>query len=321
MTRLEPKAFAVRDAVSFHRSPSIEPAGSASITLKKTLLSSAIRLAVDASRSPHQSMPARDTTWRTSSAIGRFVDMPASAVGGQTQQPPAHGTTDEASAIDGQLQLPLTHAKAKAANASGRETQPPLTHAEATDASSIDHGRQPPRHAASSPGIASHAIPTQIDNVSPHRSAMNAVQRTRATSIAVKPQASVRQTASLPLRHASEPRDPREAYRDGAPGTAWTERGIAPALPTNEPPFVDRAAEQYGVVSPGTQVTRDAGATATASTSSPTTSATAGKRATPEAGSAANTGVDASELAEQAWQLILDKLAIEQERRGYSSWA
>ncbi|SIT43324.1 hypothetical protein BN2475_420053 [Paraburkholderia ribeironis] len=150
---------------------------------------------------------------------------------------------------------------------------------------------------------------------------MNALQRTPATSLTVKPQASVRQTARLPLRLAGEPRDPRATCRDGVPVAAWTERGIAPSSPASEPAFIDRAAEQYGVISPLTHISRDAGAPATASTPPPPTSATADTRATAAAGSAANPAADASELAEQAWQLILDKLAIEQERRGYTSWA
>ncbi|MBC8724328.1 hypothetical protein F6X37_22870 [Paraburkholderia sp. 31.1] len=219
------------------------------------------------------------------------------------------------------MQLPLTHATATGANATGREAQLLLTHFEATDASAIDHDRQPPRHTPSLPAIASRAIHTKpVDGASPRKPAMNVVQRTPATSVTVKPQAAVCQTARLPLRVAREPRDPRETCSDGVPVAAWTERGIAPASPASDPALIDRAAEQYGVISPVTHVTRDAGAPATASTP-PTASVSADTPATAAAGSAANPGADASEIAEQAWQLILDKLAIEQERRGYTSWA
>ncbi|EDZ98301.1 hypothetical protein BH160DRAFT_6400 [Burkholderia sp. H160] len=286
--------------------------------------------------------------------------MPTSAVDGQTRRPSAHETTHPARAINGQMQLPLTyttatgasatgletpppltrtkstganatcrethpsptHATATGTNATVRETPPPLTHAEATDASAIDHERQPPRPAASSPDIASRAIqPKPVDGASPRETAMNRAQRTPATSLSVKPQAAVRQTARLPLRLARQPRDPRETCSDGVPVAAWAEHGIPPASPASEPAVIDRAAEQYGVISPVTHVTRDAGAPVTASTPPPTASATADTRSTAPAGSAANAGADASELAEQAWQLILDKLAIEQERRGYTSWA
>ncbi|WP_429556609.1 hypothetical protein [Paraburkholderia youngii] len=221
------------------------------------------------------------------------------------------------------MQLPLMHATATDANAASRETHPPPALATATDASAIDHERQPPRYTPSLPGIASRAIHTEpVAGASPRKPATNVVQRTPATSVTVKPQAAVRQTARLPLRVAREPRDPRETCCDGVPIAAWTERGSAPASSASEPALIDRAAEQYGVISPVTHVTRDVGAPATASTP-PTVSAGAGAdtRATAAAGSAANTGADASELAEQAWQLILDKLAIEQERRGYTSWA
>lgn len=86
--------------------------------------------------------------------------------------------------------------------------------------------------------------------------------------------------------------------------------------------FVDRTAEQYGLVSPmtsGTPITRDPGAPPTASTPPPAVSPVGSTPAAATAGP--NTAIDAGELAERAWQLMLDRLAIEQERRGNTSWA
>jgi hypothetical protein len=76
---------------------------------------------------------------------------------------------------------------------------------------------------------------------------------------------------------------------------------------------IDRLADQYGVVPVDTQ---QAGPSP-GGTHRPAQNASAiAKTATSGAG---NT-IDASELAEQAWQIIQDKLAVERERRGFASW-
>jgi hypothetical protein len=85
--------------------------------------------------------------------------------------------------------------------------------------------------------------------------------------------------------------DARRTDRDSAGPSLW----------------VDRLADQYGVVPIDTQKTaaRPAGAPPPAqSTSAPP----------------AQTPADAMELAEKAWQIIQDKLAVERERRGYAPW-
>ncbi|WP_218023702.1 hypothetical protein, partial [Paraburkholderia ribeironis] len=139
IARPEPKAFPVRDAAVSHRSQSFESPAAASIKMKKTPISSAIRLAADASRQPHPMTPAHDTTWRPSSVIGRFGDIDR-----ETRPRLAHVTAMPTSAVDGQMQLPLTHATATAANATGWETQLPLMHATATAANATSRETQLP---------------------------------------------------------------------------------------------------------------------------------------------------------------------------------
>jgi len=76
---------------------------------------------------------------------------------------------------------------------------------------------------------------------------------------------------------------------------------------------VDHMAWQYGVVPLDLQRAPMSVAHHGASAATPAHDAAHAAHATPKTG-------DAAELAEQAWQIIMDKLAIERERRGFASW-
>ncbi|ALL70944.1 hypothetical protein K788_0006957 (plasmid) [Paraburkholderia caribensis MBA4] len=290
----------------------IDPAAVASIGMKETPLSHAIRRAVDTSREPHQAAAMHGTA-SPSSATRPFVDTVRAA-----SRPLTHEMAHPGGAIERQPELPLARAMAIAALAAGGDTQAPFAHDAAPPASAIDRARQPLEHAAT------HATPPiPVDGASPREPApANTVYRSPVTSAVVKPQPLVFRTAELPLRLARAPREPHALRSVGAPATAWTGRVIAPASQASEPMFVDRTAEQYGLVSPmtsGTPITRDPGAPPTASTPPPAVSPVGSTPAAATAGP--NTAIDAGELAERAWQLMLDRLAIEQERRGNTSWA
>lgn len=294
----------------------IGPAARAALTLKETPLSSAIHRTVDVSREPHPAASARDIAW-PSSAAGPFVDIDrATRVASvrETVHPPA--------AIQRQTPPPLASAAATAGTAIDRDTRAPPTHGEAMPASPLDHKRLPLEHAATSPSPASRAIQTlPMDGASPRQpAATHTAQRAPVTSATVKPQAVVLRKNELPLRLAREPRDLR-ASPSRVPAAAWSDRGVAPGSAASAPAYIDRTAEQYGVISPIAHIMRDAGTSAPPSMPPPTASPIANTPAAAAASPVASASNDAGELAERAWQLILDKLAIEQERRGYTSWA
>jgi len=108
---------------------------------------------------------------------------------------------------------------------------------------------------------------------------------------------------SLPLKF-SENAPHREA--GGAPAPA-------PAPATGAEP-VDRLADEYGVVPLALQAEPAGAVPATEPEPSPPNTTPAA-----HAGSPQKTR-DAAELADEAWRIIMDRLAVERERRGFASW-
>jgi hypothetical protein len=95
-----------------------------------------------------------------------------------------------------------------------------------------------------------------------------------------------------------------------APATA-TAPATAPA--TGAEP-VDRLADEYGVVPLALQAEPAGAVPATEPEPSPPNTTPAA-----HAGSPQKTR-DAAELADEAWRIIMDRLAVERERRGFASW-
>jgi hypothetical protein len=94
----------------------------------------------------------------------------------------------------------------------------------------------------------------------------------------------------------------------GAPAPA-----PAPAPATGAEP-VDRLADEYGVVPLALQAEPAGAVPATEPEPSPPNTTPAA-----HAGSPQKTR-DAAELADEAWRIIMDRLAVERERRGFASW-
>lgn len=175
------------------------------------------------------------------------------------------------------------------------------------------------------------AIPHRTEATSPpppqHEPAPPALSRAPVPSFAVKAQLAPQAASRFPLLVQG---DARTSRGDGASAASWIDRATALANAAGETVSIDRIAEQYGVVSPASPIMRDAAPGAWPATplaAAPVTNVPAVTTtstlapAAPAANAANAAAVDPDELAEWAWRLILDRLAIEQERRGYTTWA
>jgi hypothetical protein len=172
------------------------------------------------------------------------------------------------------------------------------------------------------------AIPHRTEATPPpppqHEPAPPSLSRAPVPSFAVKAQLAPQAASRFPLLVQ---RDARTSRGDGASAASWIDRATAHANAAGETVSIDRIAEQYGVVSPASPIMRDVapGAwLATPPAAAPVTSVSAVTTTStlaPAAPAANAAATDPDELAERAWRLILDRLAIEQERRGYTTWA
>lgn len=161
-----------------------------------------------------------------------------------------------------------------------------------------------------------------VASTPPGEPATPALSPVQAPNFAVKARIPAQAALRFPLLVQ---RDARAAHLDAASAALWTDRASAPASGNDEVVGVERIAEQYGLVSPGHMMRAAAALPMTQPSASTASTATATSATTTPAAppTAVNSGAaaDPNELAEQAWRLILDRLAIEQERRGYTSWA
>lgn len=115
-----------------------------------------------------------------------------------------------------------------------------------------------------------------------------------------------REAVAMPLRHPAS----ASVTRGAEPGGAMT------TLP------VDRIAEQFGVAPAGLTTTAGQSATQPAAAALASTGPLQANKASGGASLAdeARFSAQVEEVAEAAWRIIMARLAIERERRGYTSW-
>jgi len=133
----------------------------------------------------------------------------------------------------------------------------------------------------------------QSDPAMPGAQRLRAAQSAPVVRAFMPSQETQRPPSVLPLRHAVQ---------------------NAHSVATSESTAIDRLADQYGVVPIDLQAAPPSGG-AHAGAAPANTKASSAQNADPNAKPA-----DAAQLAEEAWQIIMDKLAIERERRGFASW-
>lgn len=106
-----------------------------------------------------------------------------------------------------------------------------------------------------------------------------------------------------------------------APAVLPLQRAVQPAHATSTAPAApastDTVAESYGVVPLSLQAEPNS---AEAPPKPANANANPNPAASPDAKNADATAPGAAELADQAWQIIMDRLAIERERRGGAPW-
>jgi hypothetical protein len=206
-----------------------------------------------------------------------------------TEASGTHLTTTRLSAVgDSSSQLPLARSfalpDASATRAVASSTQLPLARSSANrvTASALPFVSSNSRI----PSLPGQALARNVASSDSLRLRGHIDKPLRASTPAVKAQLPAPALSRFPLRMQHVPHDASLNGHNTEPGV-----------------FADRTAAQYGVLSPpATNNTTKAAEPAAHTTATPNASAP-----------------DPEELAEQAWRLILDKLAIEQERRGYAS--
>ncbi|SAK63048.1 hypothetical protein AWB78_02109 [Caballeronia calidae] len=155
------------------------------------------------------------------------------------------------------------------------------------------------------PGASSFATTSTARSIgtSPWQSTQSGAADIPATPLRHSPQAD---THSVPARGMSR-----------APAVLPLQRAVQPAHATSTAPAApastDTVAESYGVVPLSLQAEPN-------SAEAPPKPANGNAAASPDAKNADATAPGAAELADQAWQIIMDRLAIERERRGGAPW-
>ncbi|SAL28020.1 hypothetical protein [Caballeronia humi] len=213
--------------------------------------------------------------------------------------------------------------------ASGELAYHALTHSRMPDLPAAAHGAQKvPSHVvanrAVSPGAAApgDALPALATNAAP----ITPADQSHAPNAQQATQASLRRSVqsdaqAVPAQRLSRARVVLPLQRAVQPGNAHSTRRANSFAPTA---FVshDSLAESYGVVPVALQAEPHAAASAPAAPAGQA-SANPAAHANPESSQKKDAGAGApgaEELAEQAWQIIMDRLAIERERRGGATW-